>query len=135
MGWHRFACNFGSVGAQLARDTGARHVTEPGRRLHQRGLEQELRRDVDARTLFGEPRLSREDENRMAAETRARDATAAQERRAKRQAEVEALAVEALDALDRLRSVLRSQDKTDEEKAIDHHARRLGAQVRRLGPQ
>jgi len=29
MGWHRFACNFGSVGAQLARDTGARHVTEP----------------------------------------------------------------------------------------------------------
>jgi transcription elongation GreA/GreB family factor len=99
------------------------------RRRHLRGLQEELRREVDARTLFGEPRVSREDERRMTAEIRDREAAGARSEQAELDAEIRRAATQALEAIDRLRGLLRGDRAV---KGIAHHARRLRGLIDKL---
>lgn len=72
------------------------------------GLQQELRREVDARRLQGEGRLSKEDEQRMTDEIRAREAAEARRRARADNEELLALTEEACAAAKRLIDKIRS---------------------------
>ena len=111
MGWHRFACNLGSVGARLARETGARHVSQhhdPVRRLRLAGGFDELER------------ISKEDEDRIADEARERE----QAERVAFAAELDRYTRDIENALEQLRRALPHVGR-DTYRDIDSIRRRL----------